>query len=193
MTAHQEQITFTTFRSATEFRNWLSENEGKSEGIWLRFVKKSSYERSISYSEALDEALCFGWIDAVKKPLDQTSWLHRFCPRRPKGNWSKINTQHAERLIQEGRMTPSGLREIEAAKEDGRWVNAYDSPKNAEPPADFLQELAKNPDAEAFFLTLNRANLYAIVYRLQTAKRPETREKRMREILDMLANGKKFH
>ena len=193
MTARPYETDCITFRSPAELREWLLENAEQSEGIWLRFAKQAADEKSIGYSEALDEALCFGWIDARKKPLDQTSWLQRFCPRRPKGNWSKINIQHAERLIQAGRMTPGGLKEIEAAKEAGRWASAYDSPKNAEPPADFLQELAKNQDAEAFFRTLNRANLYAIVYRLQTAKRPETREKRMRAILDMLANGKKFH
>ena len=193
MTGRQYEIIYTTFRSAAEFREWLSENTELDDGIWLRFVKKGACEVSITYAEALDEALCFGWIDARKKPLDKASWLQRFCPRRPKGNWSKINIQHAERLIQAGRMTPSGLKEVEAAKEDGRWAGAYDSQSNAEPPPDFLRELAKNPDAEAFFLTLNRANLYAIVYRLQTAKRPETREKRMVAIIEMLANGKTFH
>lgn len=182
-----------TFRDQGEFRSWLSENADLSEGIWLRFAKKDSGEQSITYAQALDEALCFGWIDGQKKPCDQISWLQRFCPRRPRSNWSKINIQHAERLTKEGRMTPRGLEEIEAAKGDGRWATAYDSPKDAEPPDDFLQELAKDPSALAFFKTLNRANVYAIVYRLQTAKRPETREKRMKLILEMMADGKKFH
>ncbi len=182
-----------TFQSATDFRRWLSENVGQAEGIWLQIYKKGSHQPSITYAEALDEALCFGWIDAQKKPCDDVSWLQRFCPRRAKGNWSKINIQHAERLIQAGKMTARGLQEIEAAKADGRWAAAYDSPKGAEPPDDFLSELARTPDALAFYQTLNRANIYAIVYRLQTAKKPETREKRRQAILEMLARGEKFH
>lgn len=184
---------YITFQNPDEFRQWLAENSEISGGIWLRFGKKGSGETTITYAEALDEALCYGWIDAQKRPCDEKSWLHRFCPRRPRGNWSKINIGHAERLIKDGRMTPRGLKEIEEAKADGRWAAAYDSPKDAEPPADFLERLAQDPAALAFFETLNRANIYAIVYRLQTAKRPETREKRMQVILEMLAKGEKFH
>ena len=193
MTSKNPDIDYRTFLDSIDFRNWLSENVERKEGIWLRIVKKGALEKSVSYAEALDEALCFGWIDASKKPLDETSWLQRFCPRRSKSNWSKINIQHAERLIQDGRMTPKGQQEIDAAKSDGRWANAYDSPKTAEPQEDLLKELAKHPDAEAFFHKLSGANRYAILYRLQTAKRPETRERRMMAIIEMLANGKTFH
>lgn len=184
---------YITFRKPEEFRQWLSENVKLSDGIWLRFAKKGSGEMSITYAQALDEALCYGWIDAQKKSLDEKSWVHRFCPRRPRSRWSKINIQHVERLIQAERMTPYGLEEIEKAKANGRWAAAYDSPRDAEPPADFLERLAQDPASLAFFKTLNRANVYAIVYRLQTSKRPETREKRMQSILEMLAKGQKFH
>jgi uncharacterized protein YdeI (YjbR/CyaY-like superfamily) len=182
-----------SFPSAADLRIWLSENLSQSEGIWLRFFKKGSGKKSVSYAEALDEALCFGWIDAQKKKGDVHSWLQRFCPRRPQSKWSKNNTQHVERLIKIGKMTSAGLREVEAAKADGRWIAAYDSPKNSEPPADFMRELAKDKTAVSFFKALNKANLYAITYRLQTAKRPETRKKRMKVILEMLAHGKTFH
>jgi uncharacterized protein YdeI (YjbR/CyaY-like superfamily) len=182
-----------SFQSATEFRAWLSKNQSQSDGIWLRIHKKGSEEKSVSYAEALDEALCFGWIDAQKQTGDEHSWLQRFCPRRPNSKWSKKNTQHVERLITLGRMTSAGMREVDAAKSDGRWTAAYDSSRNMEVPTDFMEELSKNKKAQTFFGTLNRANIYAIIYRLQTAKRPETREKRMKEILEMLACGKRFH
>jgi uncharacterized protein YdeI (YjbR/CyaY-like superfamily) len=137
--------------------------------------------------------LCYGWIDSLKRPMDEASWLQRFGPRRARSKWSRLNTRHAERLIEAGRMKPAGLKEVEAARKDGRWAKAYDSPSTAAIPADLTRALARNPKAKAFFAGLNRANLYAIAYRLQTAKKPETREKRMRLILDMLARGEKFH
>ena len=146
----------------------------------------------MTYSQALDQALCFGWIDGQKKPYDDQSWLTRFTPRRPKSGWSKINTQHAERLIKSGEMTPAGLKEVNAAKADGRWKTAYDSFGKAIVPDDFLREVAKNKKAKAFFETLNKTNLYSIVYRLQTAKKPETRERWKRRIIQMLARGEKF-
>jgi len=182
-----------SFQTPDDFRQWLSENLTQTEGVWLRIFKKASGEVSVSYSEALDEALCFGWIDAQKKPFDDVSWLQRFCPRRSKGKWSRVNTEHAERLIQAGRVMAEGMKEIEAAKADGRWIAAYDSPKGAEPPPDFMERLVREPAAHAFYKTLNRANIYAIVYRLQTAKKPETREKRITAILEMLRRQEKFH
>jgi len=138
-------------------------------------------------------ALCYGWIDAVKKSYDAESWLQRFCPRRPKGKWSKMNTQHAQRLIKTGRMKPAGLAAVVAAKEDGRWKAAYDSPSQAEVPADFLAALAKDKRALAFFRSLNRANHYAIVYRLQTAKKPETRQRRFDLLVTMMKKGQRIH
>ena len=182
-----------SFKSPAAFRRWLAKNHTCQEGIWLRFFKKSSGLKSIAYAEALDVALCHGWIDGQARPFDAGSWIQKFTPRRPKSGWSKRNTLHAERLISAGLMAAPGFAAIEAAKADGRWHAAYDSPSKAQPPEDFLRELAKNKKAEAFFKSLNRANVYAIVYRLQTAKKPETRAKRMKLILEMLKRGETFH
>ncbi len=181
------------FATPGEFRAWLAKNHAKSDEVWVRLFKKDSGERSVTPAEALDEVLCQGWIDAQKRSYDERSWIQRYTPRRARSGWSKINTGHAERLIKGGRMQPSGLQQIAAAKADGRWEAAYDSPRNAVPPEDFLRELAKHKKAAAFFETLNKANVYAIVYRLQTAKKPETRERRMTAILEMLKKGEKFH
>ncbi len=181
------------FKSSADFRKWLEKNHATSDGIWLRIFKKDSNEKSVTYAEALDQALCFGWIDGLRRPGDELSFLQRFTPRRPRSGWSKINTQHAERLIKAGLVAPSGLKAIEAAKADGRWEAAYSSPRDAQPPEDFLKELDKNKKAKAFFESLNRGNVYAIVYRLQTAKKPETRERRMKLILEMMKEGKRLH
>jgi uncharacterized protein YdeI (YjbR/CyaY-like superfamily) len=180
-------------RSAKEWETWLKLNHASSKGVWLCIQKKSSAEKSPTYAEALDVALCYGWIDGQKNPHNESSWLQRFTPRRPRSNWSKNNTKHAERLIKAGKMKAAGLAEIEAAKKDGRWKAAYDSASKATIPEDFLKALSRNKKAEEFFKSLNKANLYAIAYRLQTAKKPETREKRMKTILAMMARGEKFH
>jgi uncharacterized protein YdeI (YjbR/CyaY-like superfamily) len=182
-----------SFKSPRAFRAWLAKNHAQEPGVWLRFFKKGSGQKSLNYAEARDQALCYGWIDGQARPGDAQSWLQKFTPRRPRSKWSKLNTQHAERLVKSGDMAPAGLREMNAAKADGRWQAAYDSPGSARPPQDFLEELAKNRMAQAFFETLNKANVYAIVYRLQTAKKPETRAQRMKMILAMMAQGKKFH
>jgi uncharacterized protein YdeI (YjbR/CyaY-like superfamily) len=181
------------FKTSADFRHWLEKNHLESDGLWLRIFKKDSHEISLSYAEALDQALCYGWIDGQKKSFDKLSWLQKFTPRRPKSGWSKINTQHVERLINAGTMAPAGMEAVEAAKADGRWETAYSSSRSASPPEDFLKELSKNKQAEAFFKTLNKANIYSIVYRLETAKKPETREKRMKTILAMMEQGKAFH
>ncbi len=181
------------FSSAKELEKWFAENHTKSNGIWVRFFKKNSDIPSVSYDEALDTALCFGWIDGQLKKYDQVSWLRKLTPRRPKSVWSKRNTGHAERLIKAGKMHEAGLQEVEAARKDGRWKAAYDSAQKMVVPDDFLTELGKNSKAKAFFETLNRANVYAIVWRLQTAQKPETRQKRLKTILAMLAEGQKFH
>ena len=182
-----------TFKSSSDFRVWLTGHHLTCEGIWLRIFKKDSGKATVTYAEALDQALCFGWIDGQKKGCDELSFLQRFTPRRPKSGWSKINTQHVERLIKDRLMTPSGLKAVEAAKADGRWDAAYAAQRDAEPPADFLKALNRDPKAKAFYATLSRANIFAIVYRLQTAKKPETRERRMQNILAMLSRGEKFH
>lgn len=181
-----------SFPSPTEFRKWLQKNHAEPSGIWLRIWKASAETATVTYAEALDEALCFGWIDGQKKPYDGQSWLQKFTPRRAGSRWSKKNTDHAERLIKAKKMTRSGLREINAAKSDGRWKSAYDSFSNAKVPDDFLKKLAKNKKAKEFFKTLNKTNLYSISYRLQTAKKSETREKRISAIIKMLENGEKF-
>lgn len=182
-----------SFASPAGFREWLETNHATSDGIWLRFFKKNSGRKSINHAEALDQALCFGWIDGQAKPKDERSWLQKFTPRRTRSGWSKLNTAHAERLIKDGQMAQAGLAVIAAAKADGRWEAAYDSPRNVALPEDFLKALEKQSKAKTFFKTLNRSNVYAIVYRLQTAKKLETREKRMKMILEMLKRGEKFH
>jgi uncharacterized protein YdeI (YjbR/CyaY-like superfamily) len=181
------------FKSAADFRAWLAANHDTVDGLWLRLFKKDSGKPTITHAEAIDQALCFGWIDGQSKGYDQRSWIQRFTPRRARSSWSRINTQNVERLIKAGHMTRAGLAAVEAAKADGRWQAAYDSPGSATPPDDFLRALARNKKALAFFKTLSRANVYAIVYRLQTAKKPQTRERRMQNILAMLRRGETFH
>jgi uncharacterized protein YdeI (YjbR/CyaY-like superfamily) len=165
----------------------------RAPGLLLRIYKKDSGVPSVTYAEALDQALCFGWIDGQKMPFDAKSWVQKFTPRRARSRWSRINVGHVDRLIQEGQMTPAGLKQVEAAKADGRWAAAYDSSTTATVPPEFVKELARNAKAKQFYATLNKANLFAIAYRLQTAKRPETKIKRTKLIIDMLARGEKFH
>ncbi len=186
-------IPIIAFQSAKEWRAWLTKNAQNSKGIWLKIFKMNSTEKTITYSEALDEALCFGWIDGQKNSFDQQVWLQKFCPRSPKSIWSKVNIEHIERLTKLGKMEPAGLLAVEAAKEDGRWEMAYDSSSKMSVPDDFIKELSKDKKAHEFFKTLNKANLYSIAFRLQTAKKPETRQKRVEVILDMLSKGQKFH
>jgi uncharacterized protein YdeI (YjbR/CyaY-like superfamily) len=181
------------FESAKAWDAWIAKNHSGSDGVWLQIFKKDSGKRTVTYDEALDSALCYGWIDGQKKSYNKESFLQKFTPRRPKSVWSKRNQDHVARLIKSKRMKPAGLKAIAAAKKDGRWEQAYDSPKNMTIPEDFLRELSKSRKAKEFFETLNKANLYAIGWRLQTAKKPETREKRKQAILAMLAKGEKFH
>jgi uncharacterized protein YdeI (YjbR/CyaY-like superfamily) len=182
-----------SFRSSKEFRAWLAKEHARAPGLLLRIYKKDSGVLSLTYAEALDQALCFGWIDGQKLPFDADSWVQKLTARRAKGGWSKMNVAHVDRLIREGQMTPAGLKEVEAAKADGRRAAAYDSFATATVPPEFVKELARNAKAKQFYATLNKANLYAIAYRLQTAKRPETKIKRIKLIIDMLARGEKFH
>lgn len=182
-----------SFDTAAQWEKWLEKNHELSTGVWLRIQKKGSDRPSLTYAEALDIALCYGWIDGQKKTGDEHSWLQKFTRRSARGGWSKKNTEHVERLTQAGRMKPAGLASVQEAKSDGRWEAAYDSQRNSKIPEDFLEALSRDTKAQAFFETLNRANRYAISYRLQTAKKPETRERRMKTILEMMAQGKKFH
>jgi len=181
------------FRSASQWDEWLAKNYSKSSGTWIRFFKKASNVSSINISDALDVALCYGWITGQAKPYDEKSWLGRFVPRRPKSIWSKINTKRAETLIRQGRMKPAGLKQVRAAKRDGRWARAYSPPSTAKLPEDFIKALRKNKEAEAFFKTLNRANVYSIVFRLENAKNEESRRMRIRQMIRMFEKGEKLH
>ncbi len=186
-------IPIVSMKRGQDWAAWLKKNHAASPGIWMRFYKKDAGAVSITHAEALDEALCYGWIDGQLQKYDEQSWLQKFTPRRAKSIWSKKNAERALQLIKLGRMKPAGLNEIEKAKADGRWERAYDSPAKMTFPDDFLKELSKDKKALNFFESLNKANKYAIAWRLQTAKKPETKEKRMRQILEMLSQGKKFH
>jgi uncharacterized protein YdeI (YjbR/CyaY-like superfamily) len=181
------------FCSDKEWQLWLAKNYHTSNGVWLRIVKKNAEKQTVSYAEALDTALCYGWIDGQKRPFDQQFWLQKFGPRKAKSIWSKKNTEHVERLIREGRMQAAGLEAVEAAKTTGSWQKAYDAQSKMIIPEDFLKTLQKNKKANTFYKTLNRTNLFSIAFRLQTAKKEETRQKRMRQIIDMLARNEKFH
>jgi uncharacterized protein YdeI (YjbR/CyaY-like superfamily) len=181
------------FKDAAAFRAWLKRNHAASPGIWIKLAKKGSGLKSITYPEAVDGALRWGWIDGQGKGIDDSHWLTKFTPRRSRSIWSKINREKVAGLIARGEMEAPGLAEIDRAKGDGRWDAAYDSPKSAIVPEDFAKALAAKPKAGAFFKTLNGANRYAILWRLQTAKRPETRAKRIAQFVAMLVRGETIH
>ena len=181
------------FRSPRAWAQWLAANHEQRDGVWLRFFKKASNVPSLSYADALEEALCYGWIDGQVKKYDAHSYLQKFTPRRKRSVWSKLNVARATRLIDAGRMQPAGLRQVDDARQDGRWHDAYDSPSRSTLPDDLLAALTKNKKARAFFETLNKPNRYAITWRLQTARRPETRARRLKAIVAMLARHEAFH
>lgn len=181
------------FENPQTWAEWLEAQHATSAGIWLKLAKASSGIASVTYPEALEVALCYGWIDGQKKTFDERFWIQKFTPRRAKSIWSKINCAKAEVLIANGAMKPSGLREVEAAKRDGRWEAAYDSQSKSSIPADFQAALDQNPAAQAFFATLNSSNRYAFLFRIQTAKKAETRTERIRKFIEMLALGEKLH
>ncbi len=181
-----------SFKNAKAWEAWLKKNQ-QSGGLWLMFYKKDAGVATVTYPEAVETALCYGWIDGQANKLDERAYLQRFTPRRPKGLWSKKNVERAEKLIAAGRMKPGGLKEVEAAKADGRWDAAYDAPANSEIPKDFLKLLSKNAKAKKFFAGLNKTNRFAITWRLQTAMKPATREKRMQVIMGMLERGETYH
>ncbi|HEY0467742.1 MAG TPA: YdeI/OmpD-associated family protein, partial [Polyangiaceae bacterium] len=164
-----------------------------SPGIWLRLMKKASGQPGVSYAEALEIALSFGWIDGQTKTYDAHSWLRKFVPRGARSIWSKINREKALALIAEKRMHPAGLAQVERAKKDGRWAAAYDSAQKAKPSPDFAAALAASPRAAAFFATLTGANRYSVLFRVQAPKKPETRARKIQELIEMLEQGKKIH
>jgi uncharacterized protein YdeI (YjbR/CyaY-like superfamily) len=181
------------FKDKKAWKAWLSKNHLTSSGLWLRIAKKAASIKTLSYGEALEVALCYGWIDGQKKTYDEITWLQKFTPRGSRSIWSAINREKATELIKNGLMQPAGLRAIERAKENGQWEAAYDSQSTIALPEDFQAELDKNVKAKAFFATLNSVNRYAILFRLQTAKKPETRAKRLRQFMDMLEKKEKLH
>jgi uncharacterized protein YdeI (YjbR/CyaY-like superfamily) len=192
MATAKDDLPIKAFKTAQAFKTWMAKHN-TTKGILLRVYKKDSGKPSITITEALDVALCYGWIDGQRNRYDDESYLQKYTPRRAKSLWSKKNIENTDRLIKAGEMKAAGLKEIEAAKADGRWAAAYDSPANSQVPPDFLKTLKKNKPAWKFFQTLNKTNLFAITWRLQTARKPETREKRMQAIMAMLEKGQKFH
>ncbi len=180
-----------SFVNAAAFQRWLHEHHLEHPGIWLRIFKKASGEATVSYLEAVDEALCYGWIDGQKQRHDERSWLQKFTRRGPRSVWSKVNTGHVERLIRENRMQPAGLAAVLAAQADGRWAQAYSSSSTATMPEDFLQALEARPRAKEFFATLAKSSRYSIYFHLQSAKKPETRARRLKKFLIMLVRRQK--
>ncbi len=192
MTSVPDDLPVLPFVDAVAWETWLVAN-ADAKGVWLKIAKKDSGHATVTYAEALHVALCHGWIDGQKRSFDAAWFLQRFTPRRAKSLWSKINVGHVQRLIDAGRMREGGLREVEAAKADGRWDAAYDGGRSMEVPPELAQALAKNREAKAFFDTLNAANRYAVCWRVQTAKKSETRAKRVETLVAMLARGEKLH
>jgi uncharacterized protein YdeI (YjbR/CyaY-like superfamily) len=181
------------FESQALWETWLEQNHEVSDGVWLKFAKKNTGFTSVTYAEALDVALCFGWIDGQAKKLDDVYYIQRFTPRRARSMWSQVNTRKVEKLIADGRMREAGMREIERAKADGRWDAAYAPPSQITEPDDFLLALEQNPAAKAFYVTLNKTNRYAILAQITMAKKPETRASRIAKFVVMLGEGKKLY
>ncbi len=192
MTVPQDGLPVVAFDSAETWEAWLAEHHADSGGLWLKIAKKAAPERTVTYGEALDVALCYGWIDGQKRPYDDRFWLQRFTPRTPRSKWSKLNRDRVAALAAAGRMAPAGKDEVERARADGRWEAAYDSQSTIEVPDDFRLALDANPAAREFFETLRGTSRYAFLYRIHDAKRPETRARRIGEYVAMLARGEKL-
>jgi uncharacterized protein YdeI (YjbR/CyaY-like superfamily) len=181
------------FATGRAFESWMRRHHADCDGVWLLIAKAGAEANTITYAEAVEVALCYGWVDGQKKPLDAEHWQQRFTPRRPRSTWSKINREKAEALIAAGRMQPAGLAAIAQAREDGRWDAAYDGARTAVVPEDLQAALDAAPKARAFFGTLNAANRYAVLWRVQTAVKPETRSRRIANLVAMLSRGEKIH
>lgn len=182
-----------SFDTQHDWEVWLEENHASARGIWLKIAKKDTGARSVSYAQALESALCYGWIDGQKAGFDEQYWLQKFTPRGPRSIWSKVNREKAMALIAEGKIQPAGLQQVELAKADGRWDSAYASQSTISIPDDLQTELDNDAEARAFFSTLDSANRYAILWRIHTAKKPQTRAARIRKFVDMLAKHEKLH
>lgn len=189
--ATKQDLPIIPFASRSTWEEWLAKHHATSDGLWLKFAKKGSGIETVSFAEALDTALCYGWIDSQRDRFDKDYFLHRFTPRKSRSKWSKINRDKVTKFIQEGEMKPAGLQEVEKAKADGRWDAAYASQSAITVPEDLQQELDMNPEAAAFFETLNSANRYAILYRIGEAKKPETRARRIEKYVMMLSKHEK--
>ena len=183
----------TLFKSAKAFETWLRRNHATSDGLWLKIAKRGANEPSVTYPEAVEIALCWGWIDGQKKGLDDQHFLQRFTPRRARSIWSKVNVAKVAALIEAGRMQAPGYAQIEAAKADGRWARAYQGASKSAVPEDLLAALEAEPMAKAFFATINAANRYAVLWRIQTAVKAETRARRIAQMVEMLARGETIH
>ncbi|HEY6088378.1 MAG TPA: YdeI/OmpD-associated family protein [Gemmatimonadaceae bacterium] len=188
-----DEIPIRAFKDVKAWESWLAKHHAATKGIWLRIAKKASGLKSVTYAEALEIALCYGWIDAQKRGESDTTFLQRFLPRRPRSIWSKINRQKVEELIEAGRMKPAGLEQVERARKDGRMDAAYDSPKSATITPEFQSALNRNPRAKAFFETIRASNRYALLWRIQTARKAETRDKWIRKAIEMLEKGETIH
>ena len=186
-------ITPTLFKSAKAFEAWLKKHHATSDGLWLQIARKGADAPSVTYPEAVEIALCWGWIDGQKKGLDDQHFLQRFTPRRARSIWSKINVDKVAALVEAGRMQLAGQAQVDAAKADGRWAQAYDSARTASMPDDLQAALDADPKATAFFATINASNRYAVLWRVQTAVRPQTRAKRIAQLVEMLARGEVVH
>jgi uncharacterized protein YdeI (YjbR/CyaY-like superfamily) len=182
-----------SFKNAKAFETWLKQHHATSPGLWLKIAKRHADKASVTYLEAVDIALCWGWIDSQKKGLDKQYFLQRFTPRRARSVWSKVNIEKVATLIKEGRMQAPGLAQVEAAKIDGRWARAYDGARSSKVPEDLNAALDASPTAKAFFSEIDAANRYAILWRIQTAVKAETRERRIVRLVEMLARGKTVH
>lgn len=189
----QDDLALLEFPEPDSWRAWLHAHHAETPGVWLKFAKRGAPRVTVNYAEALQVALCYGWIDSQVGRLDEFFYRQRFTPRGPRSRWSKINRDKATALIDQGLMAPAGLAEVERAKADGRWEAAYASPANAVPPEDFLVALSARPAAEKFFAQLSSANRYAFLFRIEEAKRPETRARRITKFVDMLEAGQTFH
>ena len=190
---HQPLPAPSLFKNARTFETWLKKHHASSDGLWLQIAKRGAHESSVTYAEAVEIALCWGWIDGQKKSLDDQRFLQRFTPRRARSVWSKVNVEKVAALIAAGRMQAPGLAQVEAAKADGRWARAYDGARTSVVPEDLLAALDAQPQAKAFFATINASNRYAVLWRIQTAVKPETRARRIAQLVAMLARGETVH
>jgi uncharacterized protein YdeI (YjbR/CyaY-like superfamily) len=193
MAEPRHDLPIVAFHTDQEWEEWLQAHHADTPGVWMKIAKKASGVQTASYPGVLDTAICFGWIDGQRRPLDARCFLQRFTPRRRRSKWSRVNRDKATRLIEQGRMRPAGLAEVQRAREDGRWEAAYEPPSKITVPDDLQRAFERNPKAQAFFATLDSQNRYAVLYRIQDARRPETRARRIETFIAMLSAGETVH